>query len=339
MKKAILPLAIAAALVPMSALAELTVYGKVNVAVQSADNGDGDGSITELRSNASRIGFKGSEEISDNFRAIYKVEFETQVDDGSKGGDEACLSQDVLDADGNVIGRTAEKCVDLKNSQTFSQRNIYGGLQHDQVGTVIAGKFDTPMKASQEKIDLFNDYEGDIASVITNSDNRTSNQVQYSTPKAWGPVKATVSFVASEEKSKDDGISSSLAFQNKMLYLALAYDQDVEGEGVDVARAVARVKLGDFQLGAMYEDQDSAVSKYVDDDGFVVSAMYKIGKKWALKGQYGESDMKYLGAETYSAGVDYKLSKRSKVFAYYTSEEFKVREDRDYAGVGMEVKF
>ena len=91
MKKAILPLAIAAALVPMSAMAELTVYGKINVAVQSADNGDGDGSITELRSNASRIGFKGSEEISDNFRAIYKVEFETQVDDGSKGGDEACL--------------------------------------------------------------------------------------------------------------------------------------------------------------------------------------------------------------------------------------------------------
>jgi predicted porin len=339
MKKAILPLAIAAALVPMSAMAELTVYGKINVAVQSADNGDGDGSITELRSNASRIGFKGSEEISDNFRAIYKVEFETQVDDGSKGGDKACFAQDVLDKDGVVIGQTVEKCIDLNNSQTISQRNIYGGLQHDQAGTVIAGKFDTPMKASQDKIDLFNDYEGDIGSVITNSDNRTSNQVQYSTPKAWGPVKATVSYVASEENSVEDGISSSVAFQNDMLYLALAYDQDVEAESVDVTRAVARVKLGDLQLGALYEDQDSDNSKRVDADGFVVSAMYKIGKKWAIKGQYGESDMKYLGAETYSAGFDYKLSKRSKVFAYYTAEEFKLRDDRDYAGVGMEVKF
>ena len=339
MKKAILPLAIAAALVPMSAMAELTVYGKINVAVQSADNGDGDGSITELRSNASRIGFKGSEEISDNFRAIYKVEFETQVDDGSKGGDEACLTQDVLDADGNIIGRTAEQCIVLKNSQTFSQRNIYGGLQHDQAGTVIAGKFDTPMKASQDKIDLFNDYEGDIGSVITNSDNRTSNQVQYSTPKAWGPVKASVSYIANEDKSVDNGISSSVVFQNDMLYLALAYDQDVEKEDVDVARAVARLNLGDFQLGALYEDQDGGKSSLVDDDGFVVSAMYKIGKKWALKAQYGESDMKYIGAETYSAGFDYKLSKRSKVFAYYTAEAFKFRDDREYAGVGMEVKF
>lgn len=338
MKKSILPLAIAAAL-PMTAMAELTVYGKVNVAVQSADNGDGDGSVTELRSNASRIGFKGSEEISDNFRAIYKVEFETQVDDGSKGGDEACLTQDVIDADGNVIGSTEERCVDLNNAQTFSQRNIYGGLQHDQAGTVIAGKFDTPMKASQEKIDLFNDYEGDLGSVITNSDNRASNQVQYSTPKAWGPVKATVSYVANEDKSVDDGISSSVSFQNDMLYLALAYDQDVEKEDVDVARAVARLKLGAFQLGAMYEDQDAGTSSLIDDDGFVVSAMYKVGKKWALKAQYGESDIKYLGAETYSAGVDYKLSKRSKVFAYYTAEEFKLRDDRDYAGVGMEVKF
>ena len=55
MKKALLPLAIAAAL-PMSALADVTVYGKANVSLQSTDE-KGD-RTTELVSNASRIASK-----------------------------------------------------------------------------------------------------------------------------------------------------------------------------------------------------------------------------------------------------------------------------------------
>ncbi|KKL20124.1 hypothetical protein LCGC14_2458570, partial [marine sediment metagenome] len=41
------------------AFADVDVYGKANVSVQSSD--DGEGSFSEIKSNASRIGFKGSE--------------------------------------------------------------------------------------------------------------------------------------------------------------------------------------------------------------------------------------------------------------------------------------
>lgn len=42
-----------------NALAEVDFYGKANVTLQSSD--DGEGSFTEIKSNSSRLGLKGSE--------------------------------------------------------------------------------------------------------------------------------------------------------------------------------------------------------------------------------------------------------------------------------------
>lgn len=308
MKKALLPLAIAAAL-PMSALADVTVYGKANVSLQSTDEG-GD-RTTELVSNASRIGFKGKEDLGNGLKAIYKFEYETQIDDGDKSG------------------------------QTFTQRNIYVGLEGG-FGQVIAGKFDTPLKKAQKKVDLFNDLEGDIKSIITKSDNRTSNNVQYTSPKSWGPIQAKVAYIASEDDNVDNGISSSVAFSDKDagVYLAVAYDQDVEKEGADVVRAVGQFKFSSLQLGVLWEDQDAGPSSLRDGDGWVVSAKLKASKEVALKAQYGQSDIVKDDGKTWSLGMDYKLSKKTKLYGFYTHEEAdNLAEDNDYAGIGIEMKF
>ncbi|MCV6625608.1 MAG: porin [Cellvibrionaceae bacterium] len=308
MKKALLPLAIAAVL-PMSALADVTVYGKANVAVQSADE-KGD-SITEVVSNASRVGFKGKEDLGNGLKAIYKFEYETHIDDGDKDGD------------------------------TFSQRNIFVGLEGG-FGQVIVGKYDTPFKKAQKKVDLFNDLEGDIKSILTKNDNRSSNQIQYTTPKIAGAIKAKISYIANEDESRDDGISTAIAYDDKDagVYLAVAYDQDVEKEGAEALRLVGQFKVSSVQLGVLWEDQDAGGSSLRDGDGWVVSAKVKVSKPVALKLQYGQSDMVKEDAKTWSMGADYKLSKKTKLFAYYTHEEAdNMSDDNDYAGVGIEMKF
>ncbi|MGB0445523.1 MAG: porin, partial [Porticoccaceae bacterium] len=73
------------------------VYGKINVSVVNSDDGTNDS--WELKSNASRIGLKGSTEISEGLSVFYKTEFEVCVDDG--------------DCKGNTIG----------------QRNIFAGIK------------------------------------------------------------------------------------------------------------------------------------------------------------------------------------------------------------------
>ena len=119
MKKALLPLIIAS-LVPTAAFADVVVYGKANVALQSTDKNVG-GSYTEVVSNASRIGLKGSENVNDDLKVIYQFEYQTRVDDGTG---------------------------------PFTQRNIYVGLKGSG-GTAMIGMFDTPFKLAQEKVDLF----------------------------------------------------------------------------------------------------------------------------------------------------------------------------------------
>ena len=45
-----------------------------------------------------------------------------------------------------------------------------------------AGKFDTPFKVSQGKIDQFGDLRGDINEIVGGSE-RANNIIQYSSPK------------------------------------------------------------------------------------------------------------------------------------------------------------
>ena len=309
MKKTALSLAIAAVLPAFANAEKVEVempefYGKVNVSIQNTQE-EGKGSISELVSNASRLGVKGKIELNHGLEGIYKLEYETQVDDGDKDG------------------------------QTFTQRNIYAGIKGG-FGQIIAGKFDTPFKKAQNKIDLFNDLEGDIKSAISAHDNRTANTVQYSTPKMSGLV-ATVAHIASEDENVNDGTSSSLTFTQKNVYAAIAYDTDVEAD-TDALRLVAQYSMADFTVGALWE-QDNTDGSDNDKEGWVYSASYKLNSDIKLKAQYGESDIVKDNAETYSLGADYKLAKNAKAYAFVTDETFGDDTSNDYYGIGLEYKF
>jgi len=307
MKKTALSLAIAAVLPAFANADKVEVelpkfYGKINVSVQNTQ--EGDTSISEVVSNASRLGVKGKIDLKHGLQGVYKAEYQTAVDDGDNSG------------------------------QTFSQRNIFAGIKGD-FGQVIVGNFDTPLKKAQKKIDLFNDLEGDIKSVITKSDNRTANTVQYNTPKMAG-LAATVAHIASEDETINDGTSSSLTYSRKKIYAAIAYDTDVEADGIDVTRVVGQYSIAGITLGGLWETQQQDGD---NKDGWVYSAAYKLTSDIKLKAQYGESDIAKDDAKTYSLGVDYKLAKGAKAYAFATNEEFGDDSSNEYYGIGLEYKF
>ncbi len=290
-----------ATLAPAVAFSEVNWYGKASVTLENANMGDD--SVIRLLSNASRVGLKGSEELSDGLSAIYKMEYEVTVDDGT----------------------------------TFSQRNIYLGVKGG-FGQVIAGNFDTPTKSAQGKVDQFNDLSGDLKKVISKNDNREANSVMYSAPSS-APVGFNLAYIASEEDGVDAGISTSVTFSNDTLYAAVAYDQDVEEIDSTNVRAVFVGTFGPAQIGAMYEsfDADSAGEA---KDGMLVSAAFKVSDKATLKAQFGTSDQVKEGGETISVGADFKYTKNVKSFVYYTMNSADNDAiDDDYLGVGMEMKF
>ncbi len=301
-------------------------YGKANLTLNNYDIESSSPEVDnwELESNSSRLGVKGSVPINDKLQAIYKMEFEIYLDDG--------------------------KSSESNDEDTFEQRNIYVGLQGD-FGTVIAGKHDTPTKLAQSKIDKFNDMPlADIKNLFE-GENRESNIVMYSTPK-FGNVSVTSAFIPGEEDESGDndgladGISVAVSYQADSLYLAVAADDDVDDR--DTVRLVAEYTLGDAMFGFLYqtaEKSDSNNSKE-DEDGFLFSGEYKLNSMWVIKGQFGfndiETDTEDRELTQLTFGADYKLSKASKVFGYFstieTDQDSGDTDDSTFA-VGYELKF
>lgn len=286
------------------AFADVDVYGKANVSVQFSD--DGEGSFSEIQSNASRIGFKGSENISAGLEAIYKFEFQVNVSDDSK--------------------------------DTVTSRNQYVGLKGG-FGQLVIGRNDTALKQSQGKLDLFDNLEGDIKNLFK-GENRLSDTLTYSSKDLSG-FKVLATYVAEKDSEGDSGYSLALTYgdaglKNSNVYASIAADSEVNG--YDVVRATVQGKVADFKLGAMYHSQEK-VDGSGDADGYLVNAAYTLDSN-TFKVQYQVMDFDAGDKKSaISAGVDHSFSKNTTLFVFYTNFDMDSNVDQDYLGVGMEYKF
>lgn len=286
--------------------ADLDFYGRASVSLQSSD--EVNGSFREVKSNASRLGVKGSHDLKNGLEVIFQAEFEIDID---------------------------------SDDETFKDRNQYIGLK-GKFGTVLLGTNDTMLKQSQGKIDQFNDLNGDIKSFWKPSEYRAKNSVTYISPK-FSEFTLGVTYIAAEDASSDidDGISVAAFYGDAKLkkstvYAALAFDTDVNG--YDTQRASVQTKMGGVTLGAMYNHQEEVTSS-TDTDGFMVSAAYSINAI-TLKGQIQTA--KVDGGDSqkgYSVGADYKLDDSTKLYSFYTSLDLDSEEDKNYLGVGIEYNF
>ena len=285
------------------------LYGKINVAVVNSDSGSTD--TWKLNSNASRIGLKGSSQISEGLSVFYKTEFEVDVD-----------------GDGDV----------------FKQRNIYAGIK-GQYGSLLAGKNDTPTKQAQKKIDLFNDSVGDIKKTFA-GENRMSNIVAYTTPK-YGNFSASYAVMPGEGKDhdsdvdKDRGIadskSYSVNYKKDGLYIAVAADSNVKD--ADILRIVSQYKFDVWKLGFMYQDSEELEDSVIKEkSGYFASVAYKCDNI-TYKAQYGNNENDTDGSDktTLSLGADFKLAKNTKSFVFFTDNESS--SSTKTFGLGLEHKF
>ncbi len=286
--------------------ANVDIYGRADVSLQSSD--EGDGSFTEVKSNASRLGFKGTHKLNDDLEVIYKAEFQ-------------------LDLDG-----------DSEKGKSITDRNQYVGLKGG-FGEVLLGKNDTMLKQSQGKVDLFSDLNGDIKS-LWKGENRMADTISYKSPK-FSNISVGVTYIAEDSVDADDAISVAVFYGDKKLkkskvYASIAMDSEVKG--YDTTRATVQGKVAGITLGAIYHTQEK-VDGGAEMDGFLFSAKYKI-EKVTLKGQYQTAD--FDGGDSKSGvtvGADYSLAKSTKLYAFFTSFDMDTGADEDYLAVGIQYKF
>ena len=343
MKRTLVALGVAAAVVAPMANAAPTVYGKLNMTVESLkDDINQANEVTRLVSNASRFGVKGDESLGDDLSAIYQIEWEVNTDDS--------------DPSSGKFDLTA--------------RNRYLGLKSKTFGSIKAGQFDSALKLDQGDADLFNDYAGDIKTVQA-GENRLANVIEYATPKFAG-LQATVQYQTNDsansaQSTHTAGSSFSVTYDNADLglFVGLAADRDINGAGGvfttkaqrDNERAAVTYKPVDgLFLTAMYTrsevaDAATAAAKMAET-GYSLGAAYTIGSE-TLKAQYGKADAKddsafaagtATQATVWSVGVDHKFTKQTKAMAFYTKLNGEDNtgaktKDQSVIAIGMETKF
>jgi len=300
------------------AIADETVnlYGKLNLSIQATE--EGDESFSELKSNASRLGVKGKYKLDTDYglEAIYKIEWQVNVEDGSK--------------------------------DTFTARNQWVGLKGG-FGEFTVGRVDTTLKLAQGKFDLFNDYEGDLKNLFI-GENRVTDSLTYKSPK-YNNVQFSASYILSEDEDLDNPYSVGVSFGDGSLkktdfFLSIARDENMKGKSAayQTTRLVGMYKFGDLRLGGILTESEVSEGEFQgqSENGYAVNASYKLGKVLA-KVQYQE----FADADAINVGADYKLGKNTKVYAWYTDREglsfnadtIKKATEGSYFAVGMEQKF
>lgn len=330
MNKKLIAAAIGAAVVAApSAFAESVVYGKIHTDVRMNDSSVPNSDNYTVNSNASRLGFKGSEDLGNGLKAIYQIEMQFNSDGGA--------------AQVGTAGFSA-------------QRNTFVGLSGDW-GTVVVGKHDTPAKiafyATGNEVlgDSILDLNSGVAGVFTEV--RANNAIAYVSPSFSG-FSMAAAIVPGEETGANssnnlaDHASFGVMYSGFGLKAGVGYeildDQALAGTGDDqeMIQAGASYTFNNFSVGAQYESDDNR--------GAVTNAEYEA---WALtaKAKFGNNAVSaiYTTSETQNAvgattsdtdgwglAAEHNFSKRTKVYVAYATEDEDVgNSDADSFSIGM----
>lgn len=332
MQKKIIALAIAA-MVSAPAFADnanVTVYGKFIADVESvtsdkvATPATQATSLVRVVSNASRLGFKGEEDLGDGLKAIYQIE--TQVN---------------VTGDATTSGTSATGGATSTNVGVFNgMRNTNVGLKGD-FGTVFLGNWDTPYKAMHNKMELFDNTTIFSATNLIGRPSgknfvlRQSNSIQYWSPNISGfDVKVAYAPDNSRTATTNKSLTSlSAGYENDMIHIALGNethnDQNGSGLSNSATRLCAAYKLGTSgMVGVAYESATIKLATAATSGtvtGTELMASYKIGTN-SLGASYvvmGDNSATTGGANTGANQLllryGYTFSKRTELFAAYTA--------------------
>lgn len=309
MQKKLITLAVAGILAaPMMAQAAVEVYGQARMSVgmigdDNAAAGADDSSIA-VTSHASRLGFRGNEDLGGGLKALYQIEGSVDMDNGGN-----------LNAD----------------------RNTFVGLAGG-FGTVILGQHDTPYKISTAKLDPFVDTYADYNAVINAThDARLDNVIAYISPDMSGFTLAAayVSDINNDNLPdasstiENDAISIAGMYSNGPLYVSLAIQSVSDYTGTNGEDADA-MKLGlgytlptQTTLGLVYENTEVSITGApTDQDAIYFAATHPITADTTVKLAIGQLDESTSGAKDggdfLALGVSKNLTANAEVYALYT---------------------
>ncbi|KAB8042959.1 porin [Janthinobacterium aquaticum] len=321
MKKTLISLAVLAAATTGVAHAQssVTIYGIVDAGFVS-ERGGVNGNVNKLDSgiaSASRIGFKGTEDLGSGLSALFLLESGFNVDNGNQ------------DVPGTLFNRQA-----------------YVGLSSKTTGTLTLGRQYTPIYNTLSKVaDPFAaGYAGSAKNLFPNN-TRTSNTVLYTSP-SYNGFDGDVAYTFGENAESNKigrKFGASVGYANGPLNARVAYNNTSndtaaieQGSGrnwlaaanYDFAVAKAYVAYGvnkglnsavrnNASLGNAFNYQSAGFS--TDSTTALIGATVPLGQGTVMASYIHVNDKNQADADAnqFAIGYSYALSKRTSTYASY----------------------
>jgi general bacterial porin, GBP family len=281
------------------AQSSVTLYGIVDTAVERASNGSGV-SVTRLVSgqgSASRLGFRGTEDLGGGLRAIFNLEAAVNADTGSGA------------AAGGGLMFNRQSWVGLAGSW----------------GQVTLGRQFRPEARAVFGMDPFD--AGSVASppnTYANTVFRSDNAIVYETPRIAGFV-GRVMYAFGERAGGVPGalddVGASLQYYNGPLYLAYGYDSLRNATATD--RRTWHSVGGSYDFGAAklygaYRIREEGAAN-LDEANYWIGVGVPIGPLTlqATVGRVNDKTVLNRDAKGYSFGAEYLLSKPTDLYVRY----------------------
>ncbi|MGE0372234.1 MAG: porin [Gammaproteobacteria bacterium] len=304
-----LAVGLAGGVAAQDALAAASIYGQLNVSLDSLDNGTD--SALNISSNSSRIGFKGDIQVGGDVAGIYQIESEVRAD-------------------------TSESSNNNRNS-ILASRNTFVGLQGN-FGTARIGRFDTPVKVIGRQVDLFGDQVGDARNVTragsapNRFDERPNNSIDYTSPAKSG-FKGTLQYstntdTAVTSTNDNDLLSLGVNYAQGPLFVGVGYESAgiVPAAGQDdpnIVRLGAYYDLDAWRFNGLWQSiSGAATDGSQDEDVFGLGVRYKSGA-WVFKGQAYQlsADADERDTSLVAIGTEYALQKGITLYAAYAGSD------------------
>ena len=264
------------------AQSSVTIYGRANVTVESLDR---DGvKTTELVNNASRLGFKGTEDLGGGLKANFVLEHRFSIDTGIP-------------------------------SSTFWAGQSELNLESASFGTLRLGQFTSEAYyATADYISMHNHDTGTSSDALYAYLGRDTNKIAYRLPTLVKGLQLEGAVSMAEGSANLRTYDFAANYQLGSLALGAGYQKF----GDDNQFAVrALYEVGSFVFGAYVQQNEDVSNARGDRTTFRLSGAYNVGAS-EFHLNFGAADdysnVADSDAQQFTLGYNYNLSKRTKVY-------------------------
>ena len=331
MKKSLIALAALGAFAgAASAQSSVTMFGIVDVNVMSVDNNDRTYSMGTDGMASSRLGFRGVEDLGGGMKASFWLEMGLAADTGGNAG-----------IWGNSTASNANRLYFNRRS-TVSLSNAWGELRlgRDYTPTfwnwTQFDPFGTNGVGAATNIALGTDLQAVLAGSTFGTLVRANNMASYVLPAGTSGqgLYGQASIAAGEGANGLKYWGGRIGYAAGPFDIAASYgktDELLTGVNTDVDLTAWNIagswNFGFMKLAGFYGQMEAdgrvaGISGTAGRDNWYIGASAPFGQ-WNLKGSYGGTSgndlLDNVDATQWAIGVDYNLSKRTALYATWSS--------------------